>query len=70
MNHAGLLGDVQSARHLCAADSVLAVNDHPESRHPLVHTERGILEDTPDLDAELLFASFAEPHQARAQKRI
>src|SRR5581483_12284147 len=57
-------------RHLCAADPVLAVADHPESGHPLIHTERGILEDRTDLDGELFLAALAEPHQAGAEKRV
>ena len=65
-----LLGDLESPRHLCAADSVLAVANHPESSHPLTESERGILEDAANLDGELAFASLAEPHQARAKKRV
>src|SRR5579871_80198 len=65
-----LLGDLQGARHFCAANAILAVADHPESGHPFVHAERGILEDRTDLDGELLLAALAEPHQAGAQKRV
>jgi hypothetical protein len=65
-----ILGDFESPRHLRAANAILAVDQHPECRHPLIHAERGILENRPHLDAELLLASLTEPHQAGAQKRV
>src|ERR1039458_4395171 len=65
-----LLRDLKSSRHLRAADSILAVDYHPEGRHPLVHAERRVLEDGSDLNAELLLASLAPPHQPCAQKRV
>src|SRR5712692_977992 len=57
----GLLGDPQSAVNLHAADTVLAIAEHPKSGHPLIHAERGILENGADLDGELLVAATAKP---------
>src|ERR1019366_2033109 len=65
-----LLGDLESPRHLCAADSVLAVDHHPEGGHPFVHTERRVLKDGSDFHAELFLASLAPPHKPRANKRV
>jgi hypothetical protein len=60
----GLLSDSQSAMHFRATDAVLAISQHPESGHPLIHPERGILEDRSNLYGELLVASTAEPDAA------
>src|SRR5882762_3585022 len=40
-----LLGDSQSAAHFVGTNAVLGVHDEPNGNHPLVHSERGILED-------------------------
>ena len=50
----GFLSDTKSAAYLVGANPVFAVGDHPDSHKPLVQTDGGILEDGPDLDAELL----------------
>jgi hypothetical protein len=60
----GLLGDSESAVDLHARHTVLAINQHPESGHPLVETERRILENRPDFQRELLIAATAEPQTA------
>jgi hypothetical protein len=63
----GLLGHFQGARQLVAADAVLAVDDEPQRREPLLQRERGILEHGPDLERELRprvsFVAF--PHARR-----
>lgn len=50
----GFLGDSKSPRQLVGTDSVFAISDHPHSHKPLFQADGGILEDGPDLDAELL----------------
>ena len=65
-----LLRDAKSAVNLVAGDSVLTVADHPDCRHPLVETHRGILENRPHLDGELLLAAVAEPKATGLNKRI
>jgi hypothetical protein len=55
-----LLRNTQRAVNLHARDAVLAVAEHPESGHPLVHAKRRILEDRSDFDRELLVATTAE----------
>lgn len=60
----GFLSDTKCAVYFHAADAVLAVAEHPESRHPLVHAERGILEYRPNFNGELLVTSTAEPQAA------
>jgi len=56
-----LLGDTKSAVNLHTADSVFAVDQHPESGHPFVHPQSGILEDRIYLERELPVAATAEP---------
>ena len=58
----GLLGNSEMRSQFIAADAVLATGKEPNGHHPLVHAERRIFEDGSDLDGELLFAAFAEPH--------
>src|ERR1700688_1702958 len=48
-----LLSDFNVARNLVAADSVLAVSDHPSCDHPLIQRNRGIFHDGSNLDGEL-----------------
>src|SRR5579871_409602 len=57
----GLLSDTDVAREFVAADAVLAVDEHPERRKPLIEADGGILENRSDLDRELLFAGTALP---------
>jgi len=66
----GFLSHANGPMQFVAADSVLAIADHPDRRHPLVQTDRGILKDRADLDGELFLASLAEPNLAGAHKRI
>ena len=47
-----------------ATDPVLAVGQHPKCRHPLVKTDRRVLEDRTYSDRELTFAGVAEPQFA------
>jgi hypothetical protein len=61
----GLLSDTKSAMNLHAGDAILAIDQHPESRHPLVEAERRIFEDRPDFQRELLIAATTEPYTAR-----
>src|SRR5216684_6186688 len=65
-----LLSDSQSAANLVGANAVLGVHDEPNGNHPLVHAERGILEDGSDLDRELLLTVLAEPNAPRRDKRV
>ena len=65
-----LLGDAKSAANLVRANPVLGVHDKPNGNHPLVHAERGILEDSSDFDGELLLTVFAEPNAPCRDKRV
>ncbi len=56
--------------NLHAGNSVLAVAEHPESGHPLVESECGVLEDSSDLERELLIASTAEPQFPRLDEVV
>jgi len=60
----GLLRDADIISQFVGTDAVLAVGNEPDAHHPLVHAERGILEDGSDLNSELLFATLAKPHVA------
>lgn len=64
----GFLGDAESAANFVRANAVLRIHDKPNGNHPLIHAERGILEDGPDLDGELLLAALAEPDAPRRDK--
>jgi hypothetical protein len=59
-----LLSDSESAGHLAGTNAVLAVAENPISAHPLVESERAVLEDRSNLEAELLLATSAEPNPA------
>lgn len=67
----GFLGDANGPVNLPRTDSVLTVRNHPHRSEPLVETNRRILKDGSDLDAELRFrmASLALPHTARFHER-
>src|SRR5271166_3284583 len=65
-----VLADTKRLSQLITADPVLAVRDHPESGHPLIESERGILKDGADFYRELLFADVAEPNPAGLDKRV
>ena len=62
----GFLSYPQVACDFIAADSVLTGDDQPHGKHPLVHAQRGILENTGNLDGELFLASLAKPETASA----
>jgi hypothetical protein len=49
----GLLRHIQIARDFIAADPVLAIRQQPDSGKPLIQSERRVLEDGSNLDAEL-----------------
>ena len=63
----GLLSDTQVARNFVAAHPVLAVDEHPKRRQPLVEADRAILEDAADFKGELFLAVSALPERAGAQ---
>jgi hypothetical protein len=65
-----LLGNVQRSAKFVRADAVLAIDQHPDSSHPLIQAKRGILEDGSDFNRELFLAAFAEPNQARLDERV
>ncbi len=65
-----LLGDAQSAVNFHAADAVLAIDQHPESRHPLIESERRIFKDRSQLERELLLAGVAKPDAPRLNERV
>jgi hypothetical protein len=66
----GLLRDAESAGNLVGTDTVLAVRQHPNRNHPLIHAKRRILKDGSHLDGELLFAALAVPDAPRRDKRM
>ena len=49
----GLLRDAEIAVNLVAADSVLAIHDHPDRGHPLVQTDGRVLHHGSGLEREL-----------------
>ena len=65
-----ILANSDSLAEFITADSVLAVRQHPERRHPLVEAKRRIFHDGSDLDGELLFADVAEPQTAGLDERV
>ena len=66
----GLLSDAERARHFIGTDSILGVHDEPNGNHPLVHTERGVLEDRTNLDRKLLLTFLAEPDAPRRNEGV
>ena len=65
-----LLGNAKCAVNLHARHAILAVDQHPEARHPLVEANRRILKDRVDLERELLVAAPAEPDAARLDEVV
>ena len=57
-----LLGDSDGTGHFVAGNPILAIGEHPEGSHPLVETDRAILENRPYLEGELLLAGVAVPN--------
>ncbi len=64
-----LLGDAEGASEFMRRDAVLAVGDEPDGGKPLVESERGVLEDRPDLERELLLAPLALPDPTGGDER-
>ena len=65
-----LLSDAKSAMDFHATNAILAVTEHPESRHPFIHTERRILKDRSQFERELLLAGVAKPDAASLNERM
>src|SRR6266851_4610401 len=65
-----LLCNAKRAVKFHAGDAVLAVDQHPECRHPLIESEGRILEDRSYLEGELLIAPLAEPNTPRFDEVI
>jgi len=65
-----LLSDAQTSVNFHAGHTILAVHQHPETNHPLIEPESGILENGSELEAELLLALIAEPEFPRLEKRM
>ena len=63
----GLLGDPERSPQLVRGDPVLRVGRKPHGRQPLVEAQRRVLEDRPDLDAELFLTALALPDPARLE---
>lgn len=57
----GLLSHADGTSKFVAADSVLAVNEHPESDKPLIKTDGRVLEDRAQFHRELFMAFLALP---------
>jgi hypothetical protein len=49
----GLLADAKSPMNLPGRYAVFGIGNQPHCRKPLFQTDRGILEDRPDLDGKL-----------------
>jgi hypothetical protein len=65
-----LLSYTDGAMNLHAADAVLAVDQHPESGHPLIQSNGRVLHYRADLHGELLLAHVAEPNPTCLEKRV
>ena len=63
----GLLSHAERAAEFVRGDAVLGVGDEPNGGEPLVEAERGVLEDRPDLDGDLLLTALALPDSAGSQ---
>jgi hypothetical protein len=66
----GLLSDTQSAVNFHAGNAVLAIDEQPKTRHPLIKSKGRILENGSEFQAELLLALVAEPYAASLDKRV
>src|SRR5579864_520283 len=58
------LCDLESAVNFQTAHSVLAIDQHPKSGHPLIERDWRVLHDGSNLEGELLFAVIAKPDAA------
>src|SRR5439155_16194184 len=66
----GALHDSKITAQFIAADSVLAVHEKPEGSHPLIHSQRAVLENGSNLHGELLLTFFAEPEATGRDERV
>ena len=66
----GFLGDPKRSVNLHAGNSVLAIDQHPESGHPLIQPKWRILEDSPNFQRELLVAAATEPNASSLNEVI
>src|SRR5260370_30582320 len=57
----GLLRNPKITGNLVGANTIAAIDQHPQSREPLVQRNRGILEDRSNLDGKLATALLALP---------
>jgi hypothetical protein len=64
------LRDPERPVNLVTADSVFAIADHPDCRHPLVKAHRGILKNGAHFDGELLLAAVAKPQLTGLYERV
>ena len=66
----GFLSDAERPVHLVAADSVLAISNHPDRRKPLAEVNRAVFKDGADLGRKLpaRMLLFALPHAARGNE--
>lgn len=65
-----LLSNADVTGKLVARHPILAVGNHPNCHHPLIQTERGVLENCPHLEAELLLAAVALPNLPSLDKGV
>src|SRR5262249_8018833 len=56
--------------NLKTADSILAIDQHPKSSHPLIEGDRRILKYRSYFDGELLIAVVAEPNAASLDETV
>src|SRR3954462_8098927 len=64
------LRDFESAVNFQTAHTVLAIDQHPKSGHPLIERDWRVLHDGSNLEGELLFAVIAEPDAASLNERM
>jgi len=65
-----LLCDSQSTVNLHAGNTVLAIDQQPESSHPLIESKRRVLENRTQFQGELLLAVVAKPDAAGLDERV
>jgi hypothetical protein len=56
--------------NLHTADAILAIDQHPESSHPLVKSKRRILKDRCQLKRELFLTGVAKPDAPCLDERV
>src|SRR5208282_5669657 len=65
-----LLCDLERPRKFATANAVFAVDQHPQSGHPLVESEGRILKYCSQFQTKLLLADVAEPQPTSLDKRM